>query len=280
MVRSTSAGRLCTPSRRFLGVHSGLAIAYQTWPFTESNGPGASTVTVTSYRCFGCGFNSGCAGSPCAMEHPVIKARVKRSATTAAVLGAMVQSLRSDWVSRASSSSPRAHSSRVSIPACHSEQTGRSRRLRRLLPARVERLARHQIHSGRDNSTSTHAMNALIGNVRIHDHTMRSTTVQRTALKRLDAPTPMIADDTTCVVETGRPKIDDTMITNAELVSAANPLIGCSFTILWPSVLMMRQPPPAVPAAITSAHSTFTHTGIGKCPPVSVTRRKCNHTGR
>src|SRR6185312_225112 len=99
MARSTSAGRLCTPSRGFLGVHSGLAIAYQTWPLIESNGPGASTVTVTSYRCFGCGFNSGCAGSPCAMEHPVIKARVKRSATTAAVLGAMVQSLRSDWVS-------------------------------------------------------------------------------------------------------------------------------------------------------------------------------------
>ena len=109
---------------------------------------------------------------------------------------------------------------------------------------------------------------------------MRSTTVQRTALARLEAPTPMIADDTTWVVETGRPKIDATMITAAELVSAAKPLIGCSLTILWPSVLMMRQPPPAVPAAITSAHSTFTHTGIGKCPPASDTRRKCIHAGK
>src|SRR5574337_1467496 len=135
-------------------------------------------------------------------------------------------------------------------------------------------------HSGLDNSTHTHAMNALMGRVRIHDHTMRSTTVQRTALKRLDAPTPMIADDTTWVVETGRPKAEAEMITTAELVSAAKPLIGCSLTILWPRVLMMRQPPPAVPAAITSAHSTFTHTGIGKWPPMSDIRRKCSHGGR
>src|SRR6185312_13226453 len=221
MARSTSAGRLCTPSRGFLGVHSGLAIAYQTWPLIESNGPGASTVTVTSYRCFGCGFNSGCAGSPCAMEHPVIKARVKRSATTAAVLGAMVQSLRSDWVS-APPTHPRARTrhARAYQPAVR-DNGMKSTIAPAPLPARVKRLARHQIHSGRDSSTSTHAMNALIGRVRIHDHTMRSTTVQRTALKRLDAPTPMIADDTTWVVETGRPKIDDTMITNAELVSAA-----------------------------------------------------------
>src|SRR6185312_1362337 len=123
-------------------------------------------------------------------------------------------------------------------------------------------------------------MNALIGSVRIHDQTMRSTTVQRTALNRLAAPTPMIDDDTTWVVETGSPKIDATMITAAAPVSAAKPLIGCSFTILWPSVLMMRQPPPAVPAAITSAHSTFTHTGIGNFPPTSDTRRKCSQTGR
>src|SRR6185312_424735 len=103
-------------------------------------------------------------------------------------------------------------------------------------------------------------MNALIGSVRIHDQTMRSTTVQRTALNRLAAPTPMIDDDTTWVVETGSPKIDATMITAAApAFAAAKSLIGCSSTILRPSFLMLR-PPPAVPAAITSAHSTFTHT--------------------
>ena len=35
-------------------------------------------------------------------------------------------------------------------------------------------------------------MNALIGQVRVHDHTMRSTTGQRTALWGLAGPPPMI----------------------------------------------------------------------------------------
>jgi hypothetical protein len=33
----------------------------------------------------------------------------------------------------------------------------------------------------------------------------------------------------------------------AAVVSAANPWTGCSFTILWPIVRMIRQPPAAVP---------------------------------
>ena len=59
-----------------------------------------------------------------------------------------------------------------------------------------------------------------------------------------------------CVVDTGMPKREASRITDAALVSAAKPWIGCSFTILWPSVLMMRQPPAAVPAAITRAQVT------------------------
>ena len=51
-------------------------------------------------------------------------------------------------------------------------------------------------------------------------------------------------------------------MTAAELVSAAKPLMGCSFTILWPRVLMMRQPPTAVPAAIVSAQTTLIQTAI------------------
>src|SRR5690625_4254438 len=108
-----------------------------------------------------------------------------------------------------------------------------------------------------------------MGRVRIHAQTMRSTTDQRMALKRLAAPTPMIDDDTQCVVDTGMPRTEAARITSAELVSATNPLMGCSLTILWPSVLMIRQPPPAVPAAITSAHNTATQAGISNPSAVS-----------
>src|SRR5699024_10051510 len=120
-----------------------------------------------------------------------------------------------------------------------------------------------------------------MGRVRIQAHTMRSTTVQRMALKRLAAPTPMIDDDTQCVVDTGMPTDDAHKITAAPLVSATKPLIGCNLTILWPSVLIMRQPPAAVPAAMTSAHSTTTHEGMSKPPLVdSAIRRKPSHGGK
>src|SRR5581483_7372112 len=97
---------------------------------------------------------------------------------------------------------------------------------------------------------------------------MRSTTDQRMALKRLAAPTPMIDEDTTWVVDTGRPNVDAARITIDAPPSAAKPLIGCSFTILWPSVLMMRQPPPAVPPAMVSAHTAATQCGTAKPPAV------------
>src|SRR5688572_5442594 len=98
--------------------------------------------------------------------------------------------------------------------------------------------------------------------VRIQAQTMRSTTPHLMALKRLAAPTPMMAAEMLWVVETGMPKWVAIQITNAELVSAANPLMGCSFTILWPSVLMMRQPPAAVPAAMTNAQTTLIQRAI------------------
>ena len=91
----------------------------------------------------------------------------------------------------------------------------------------------------------------------------------------------MIEDDTIWVVDTGMPNTEALRITSAPLVSAAKPLIGCSLTILWPSVLMMRQPPPAVPAAMVSAETTFTHTGITKPPAgFSSMRRKPSIHGR
>src|SRR5688572_21794538 len=82
---------------------------------------------------------------------------------------------------------------------------------------------------------------------------MRSTTVHLMALELLAVPTPMMAALMLWVVETGMPRVEASVITEAALVSAAKPWMGCSFTILWPSVLMMRQPPAAVPAAITMA---------------------------
>ena len=48
---------------------------------------------------------------------------------------------------------------------------------------------------------------------------------------------------------------------SAAVVSAAKPCTGCNFTIRWPSVRMMRQPPAAVPAAMVTAHRVITHVG-------------------
>src|SRR5580698_2014372 len=101
-----------------------------------------------------------------------------------------------------------------------------------------------------------------MGMVNSHAHAMRSTTVQLMALNRLAQPTPMMDAEILCVVETGMPKIEARPMTVAELASAANPLMGCSFTILWPSVLMMRQPPTAVPHAMVRAQTTLIQSAI------------------
>src|SRR5271165_4157593 len=105
-------------------------------------------------------------------------------------------------------------------------------------------------------------MAAETGMVKIHAQTMRSTTLHLMALNRFAQPTPMMEAEILCVVETGMPSHVARAMTVAELVSAAKPLMGCSFTILWPSVLMMRQPPTAVPDAIVNAQDTLIHTAI------------------
>src|SRR3546814_17544947 len=93
------------------------------------------------------------------------------------------------------------------------------------------------------------------GIVRIHAHTMRSITPSRSARGFLAKPTPMIAVEMLWVVDTGMPKWAASVRMVAELVSAAKPWIGCSLTILWPIVLMIFQPPAAVPSAITTAQA-------------------------
>src|ERR1019366_3891060 len=49
---------------------------------------------------------------------------------------------------------------------------------------------------------------AETGSVRIHAQRILSTTPHFTALRRFDAPTPMIEVDITWVVETGTPRVD------------------------------------------------------------------------
>ena len=77
--------------------------------------------------------------------------------------------------------------------------------------------------------TRKYAMAALTGMVRIHAQIIRSTTVHLMALDRLAKPTPMMAAEMLCVVETGIPSQVASPIMVAELVSAANPLIGCVY---------------------------------------------------
>lgn len=63
----------------------------------------------------------------------------------------------------------------------------------------------------------------VIGIVSSQAQTMRSTTVHLIAEKRLAAPTPMMAEEMLCVVDTGMPKCEAAKMTLADAVSAANP---------------------------------------------------------
>src|SRR5690242_1725950 len=103
--------------------------------------------------------------------------------------------------------------------------------------------------------------------VKIQAQTIRSTTVHLIAFRRRAVPTPIMAAEMLWVVETGTPRLEAAAITVAELASAAKPLMGCSLTILWPRVLMMRQPPTAVPAAMVRAQTTLIQRAISRSLP-------------
>jgi hypothetical protein len=90
---------------------------------------------------------------------------------------------------------------------------------------------------------------------------------QRTAERRFVAPTPRIADEMTCVVETGIPSRLDTSITVAA-AAAAKPWIGRSSTTFSPIVRTIRQPPIAVPSAIAVAAPAITQNGTCHWLPV------------
>ena len=102
---------------------------------------------------------------------------------------------------------------------------------------------------------------ALMGMVKTQAVTMERAVPQRTAFTRLAVPTPIIEEETTWVVLTGIPKLVAVKITSEELRSEANPLIGSSLKILPPIVLIILQPPAAVPAAIAVAQIRTTQKG-------------------
>ena len=88
-------------------------------------------------------------------------------------------------------------------------------------------------------------------------------TPQRTADRRLVAPTPMIVEVMVCVVDMGAPKVRPaTYRIDAAEASAANPWGGSRWMILRPSVRMIRHPPEYVPALMTRAVEILTQLGI------------------
>src|SRR6476661_3943280 len=101
------------------------------------------------------------------------------------------------------------------------------------------------------------------GKVRTHAATMLPATPQRTADRRLVAPTPMIEEVIVWVVEIGalkpRPATNSTAEADA---SAAKPCGGSRWMMRRPSVRMIRHPPEYVPRLMTRALETLTHSGI------------------
>ena len=71
-----------------------------------------------------------------------------------------------------------------------------------------------------------------------------------TALMRFNEPTPTMEPAIVCVVLTGIPKKEEINNVIAAPLSAQKPSTGFNFTIFWPIVLTIRQPPNIVPMAI------------------------------
>jgi hypothetical protein len=108
----------------------------------------------------------------------------------------------------------------------------------------------------------TAAITAEAGIVRIHAHTIRPARPQRTAERRLVAPTPTIEPVIVCVVLTGIPQCVASWIAIAPPVSAANPPIGRSFVIRDPIVCTIRHPPNSVPSEIIEYAPISTQRGM------------------
>src|SRR5437763_9411078 len=86
--------------------------------------------------------------------------------------------------------------------------------------------------------------------VSTHAHTIRRAMPQRTADRRLVAPTPTIAPVMVWVVLTGIPASEAENRVIAPAVSAQNPPTGLSLVIREPMVRTILQPPKYVPKAM------------------------------
>lgn len=91
------------------------------------------------------------------------------------------------------------------------------------------------------------ASKPLTGMVSIQAQRRFTVTPQRTADKRLVAPTPMMDPVIVCVVETGIPICPVKNKVNAPAVSAATPSNGVTLVILVPIVFTIFHPPLMVP---------------------------------
>ena len=91
---------------------------------------------------------------------------------------------------------------------------------------------------------------ALTGIVRIQAHNRLTVTPQRTALRRLVVPTPIIAPVIVWVVDTGIPIYSVKNKVVAPAVSAQTPSNGVTLVIFVPMVFTIFQPPLSVPKLI------------------------------
>src|SRR4030042_4043306 len=108
------------------------------------------------------------------------------------------------------------------------------------------------------------AMTADAGMVTNQATTILLATPQRTAEILCPAPTPIMLEETTCVVETGPPTKAAPRITAADEVWAQKAWTDLKRYILEPMVLIIRHPPVAVPKAMAVAQLAITQNGIDR----------------
>src|ERR1700712_497670 len=95
--------------------------------------------------------------------------------------------------------------------------------------------------------------------VSIHAHKRLIVTPQRTADKRLVAPTPIMEPVIVCVVLTGIANFSVRNNVMAPAVSAATPSSGVTFVMRVPMVFIIFHPPLMVPMAMAVKLESGTH---------------------
>jgi hypothetical protein len=108
------------------------------------------------------------------------------------------------------------------------------------------------------------AIRAVMGRVRTQAVKISPATPQRTFDNLSAEPTPIMAELTTWVVETGPPRRAAPKITVAEVTWDVKPWMGRMRYIFAPKVLIIRHPPVAVPKDMDAALSAITHQGTTK----------------